>query len=101
MRIKSKYLLALAVISLVTIPVCFSEELTQQREVQYATLEDKVDPETGAEYSMATIYLDTTWDDIDYLLHDGTFLIGIVLLILGTALMLRTYGRGRFTSFRY
>lgn len=96
MRIDSKYLLAIAVISLVVIPVFFLDSLTEQREVEYATLEELTDEETGADYTMANIYLDTTWDDIDYLLHDGVFLIGLIFLILGTALLLRIYGRGRY-----
>ena len=57
MRIDSKYLLAIAVISLVVIPVFFLDSLTEQREVEYATLEELTDEETGADYTMANIYL--------------------------------------------
>ena len=93
MRVSSNILLAIAVVSVVSVPVFFSEYLTEQKEIQYATLEDRIDKDTGAEYVMATIYLDTTWDDVSFLMHDVTFLVGMLLVILGTAMMLRVYRR--------
>jgi hypothetical protein len=93
MKVPSKVLLAIVIISLVAIPVFFNEYLTMQRAIEYSILEDMVDPGTGAKYKLATIYLNTTWNDIDYLLHDSTFLVGIMLMILGTAMFLRVYGR--------
>jgi hypothetical protein len=94
MRIPSNILLAAAVISVVTIPVFFSEYLTERPEVEYSTIEDLTDEGTGAEYKMATIYLDTAWDDIGYMLHDMWFVTGLILMIFGIAAVLRIYGRG-------
>ncbi|HKM14260.1 MAG TPA: hypothetical protein VJY42_05065 [Candidatus Methanomethylophilaceae archaeon] len=93
MRISSNILLAVAVVSVVSIPIFFSEYLTEQKEIEYAVLEDLIDEETGTEYVRATIYLDTTWNDLSFLLHDAMFLIGMMIVILGTAMLLRIYGR--------
>lgn len=93
MKVSSNILLAIAIVAAVSVPVLFSEYLAEQREIEYAVLEEIVDPETGFEYVMATIYLDTTWNDISFLMHDQMFLVGLMLVILGTAMLLRIYGR--------
>ena len=91
MRIKIAPL-AIAGILLLAIPLAFWQVFA----VMKAPLSPYTDFETfdvpgmpGAEYGVATIYLDNTWSDLTYLLNGGTFLFWTVAIILTSAIFVR------------